>query len=282
MNCVFCNNVLPDDSEYCQYCGKNIVKDTVKADEFVNRQYYRVPRRIAAWTFVGLIIVGLSGGNVYQYIINTDFQASISDLEEEVKANESLITQQSGVIKKNDELISSLVEDLEAYKGNSREDKDAQGASNAPISDYAKHCTTVSVEKLYSNPSYYNGKDVAVTAWNAYYGYMKPAKMENFYQIYLINDVTRFLGSDKLSDILDADEFSIFAYVYYTEYIEPYNTPYVDAIIFERNVSEKIDSRENKMTVFGKFSYNPAYNEGGYITDPKPYQIEVYEYYFNK
>ncbi|UOO37666.1 hypothetical protein IZU99_10565 [Oscillospiraceae bacterium CM] len=152
-------------------------------------------------------------------------------------------------------------------------------AINSELSNYVKQCTKVTVEELYSNPKRYNGMDVAVTAWNAYYGLIEPVKSESYYQLYLINDRSRFLGNNKLSSAVDAEKYpSIFVYVYYSDYIEPYHTPYVDAIIYNKYIDEVINSRENKITVYGKFTYNPAYDEGGYVADPKPYQIEVYEY----
>jgi hypothetical protein len=75
-------------------------------------------------------------------------------------------------------------------------------------------------------------------------------------------------------------------YSYYLEYIKKNSVAYVRAWLFDSNNADNDPAassfeREALITVFGKFTYNPKYPEGGYITDPSPYQLEIYDYYIN-
>lgn len=139
----------------------------------------------------------------------------------------------------------------------------------------------VTVEELYNNPSEYDGKLVTVTAWNGYYYSSTDYTTDlEFFNIYLIKDKERIVERNKFKNDGSAyDRIMRHAFNYHKEYLKPFNTPYVAAIIREEYFSEPINKWGNKVTVYGKFVYNQYGLEvsGGNIRQ-KPLRIEVYEY----
>ena len=145
------------------------------------------------------------------------------------------------------------------------------------VSSNANDYLTVSLEELYYSPDKYDGKLVSLTTWNAYYAYN-----EGRYQMYLINDKSCFLGNDRLLNIeVNEEEYkNVLISRYYTKYIEAHGIPYLSAKIYDRYIVDEIPDREVKITVYGRFTYNPEYSELGEVSDPDPFQLDVYYYHF--
>lgn len=152
---------------------------------------------------------------------------------------------------------------------------------------YTDDAIEVSVEDLYYTPALYDGKNIVLTAWIAYSALRTPTSAESFYDMFLVEDTQCFLGDDKLSTKVNADEFqSLFMHRYYSEYIEKNSVPYIGACLYESNTNEGSLAdlsfeREKLITVLGEFTYNPMYDEGGYITDPHPFHLKIYDYRLN-
>lgn len=142
--------------------------------------------------------------------------------------------------------------------------------------------TSVTVEELYTNPYAYDGELVAVCAWNAFFYYIEPTYAEHFYKIFLVDDNKMFPEEvqvdwvDSNGNVIDVGSFKM--YTYYQKYIEPDGVAYITAKIYDSDIRQKLSEIETQMVVYGRFTYNPEYNEGGFITDPARNQIEVFQY----
>ena len=145
---------------------------------------------------------------------------------------------------------------------------------NPEINNYTEQCTKTTVDELFTSPELYDGMDVAVTAWIAFYAKSETPLKEEVYLIYLVSDKSCFVA--KNGSLTPGSTLG--ALQYYLGYLEPNKTPYIDAILYETDFTESINAIEKKITIYGQFSYNPAYDEGVVITDTKPYQLRVYEY----
>ena len=97
----------------------------------------------------------------------------------------------------------------------------------------------------------------------------------------MIDDEKYLLGGNRISSL--EDEFpDLYINMYYHDTIIEFHVHHIVAVIKDPLIIEQIPKRDIKMTVFGKFTYNPDYKEGRYISDPFPYQVEVYSYYIEE
>ena len=128
------------------------------------------------------------------------------------------------------------------------------------------------VSDLYNNPIKYQGKKVAVSSWKVICEYQTDTTIGTFYDFLLCDDLTHY--EDKSNSKL------IPVYKYYTDCIKPYKTPYIGARVFSGAISTEISKTKSKITIYGTFTYNPTLTEGGYISEPHTYNIDV-DYYTN-
>jgi|GEM_PF-2465975 Trypsin-like serine proteases, typically periplasmic, contain C-terminal PDZ domain len=141
--------------------------------------------------------------------------------------------------------------------------------------------TKVTVTDLHSSPKHYDGCLVTFTAWIGYYAYQTPDASDNYEEVIMIDDEKRLLGGNKISSL--EDEFpELYISTYYYGTIIEYHVHHVVAVIKDSYLIEKIPKRDIKMTIYGKFTYNPDYLEGRYISDPFAYQVEVYSYFIEE
>lgn len=95
MICSKCNQTLPDDSEFCQYCGEKIV--TTQKTSIKNTYDFGDAKKVKGIKISIVVIVsifiicGLTGLNIYQYIANQSLQQNIENLEKKVEEKEIYI-----------------------------------------------------------------------------------------------------------------------------------------------------------------------------------------------
>lgn len=137
MICPICGRTLPDDSEFCQYCGRKI-KDERKKEhipsknyEYTNtaeeitsssknikscqKQYHHLARALRFSILVVLMLASV-GLNIYQYITLRKTQVTIMDLRNNIAEKERTVSDQLSTIisqKKTINKQSSEITDLE-------------------------------------------------------------------------------------------------------------------------------------------------------------------------
>lgn len=143
--------------------------------------------------------------------------------------------------------------------------------------------THVTITDLYNNPHKYHREYVSVSAYNAFYCYREPTYSENFYDLYLIQNL-----SSKIDNSLSGLESSGLSQTIAFYDLTQMKHPHIVARIFEQNatnvlsgsnISSSSDLTNKHVTVYGYFTYNP--NTEGYITDPEVFQLEVHAYEFH-
>ena len=141
----------------------------------------------------------------------------------------------------------------------------------------------MNVIELYKNPQKYHRQQISITGYNRFYGYKTPTYSDNYYDLYLTDDLS--ISIDNEESGLGKD--SLDQLVAFNNIING-NKPHVIARIYDKNVKmsfsktniiEDKNLTDSSITVYGYFTYNP--NTKNYISDPEVYQIEVYAYEFH-
>lgn len=140
-------------------------------------------------------------------------------------------------------------------------------ASEAIDTSLYTECT---VEELYKNPNDYNGKKVAISSWKVVCKYNSQSVIGTFYDFLLCDDLIDYEVEGKYQPIK--------VYKYYSDYIKPLKISYVGARVFSDNIYTEISEDKSKIITYGTFSYNPDKSEGGYVSDPHVYNLDV-DYY---
>ena len=139
----------------------------------------------------------------------------------------------------------------------------------------------VQIKDLYLSPKRYDGCLVTLTDWIGFNAYQEPEYSENFEEVIMISDEDYIVGRRK-GPVYDGEwtEFpELFLYIYYYSTIREYNVKHITAIIFDPYREETIENFGVKMTIFGKFTYNPDARDSRLLSDPALYQVEVYSYF---
>ena len=176
--------------------------------------------------------------------------------------------------KKYNEAIKILIE-LEDFTGAKALLADIQREINNIASEmiHAADYTECTVKQLYEDPNKYDGKKVVVTAWKEVCYFYSESVDGLFYDFLLCDDLTQYEDN---SDGLPFHK----VYRYYKNFIRPFNTPYVGARGFSSVCYTDISEEKSMIRVYGTFSYHPNSTEGGYVSDPHVYNLDV-DYYLD-
>lgn len=130
------------------------------------------------------------------------------------------------------------------------------------------------IDDLYNYPLAYDGENIKVEAWMSFYAHMEPVYSEHFYEIFLVDDKSAFLG-DYSSLVLERTP-SLFAILYESDWLQAKNVPYVVGRIYDSKLREEFGEREIRITCYGQFTYNPM--EERRIDDPELYNLDIVAY----
>lgn len=148
MNCPKCNHILPDDSEFCQYCGTRIEKVAAPAEEIVGEPMSPAPEvvtieprpcqstpkktptqkknqkkcKIASIILIVLVVISLAAniGLLSYYNYRTaDMQAQLDAANKTIAKKEATITSYEKKIALNTTLIDQQKTELSTLKNKS-------------------------------------------------------------------------------------------------------------------------------------------------------------------
>ena len=294
MTCNNCNNILPDNSAFCPFCGTKIEApmmepespqiemETPQVSPATNFSTQTPPpteptiqkpnKKVRYCTRCGCVIDAKTKkcpactqkhdhGRKKRLAVVLSILLAVSIVFNIVAICQmSYYTTRLLISEMKNSKIDAVQEENEALK-----------KENSEIlnSGYIQ----CSVTELYKNPQKYSGKKVAITSWKVVSVFNSETVVGAFYNMLLCDDTTHYKSMSSYG--LKTAR----CYKYYTDCIQPYNTPYVGAYVVFDNVYKEIPDAKNKITIFGTFTYNPNSREGGYIGDPHVYHVDV-EYYF--
>lgn len=109
MKCLTCGNPLPDDSEFCQYCGKKI--ETPKKEKPRGSVFKSVCIGVLA-----VFCMALIGLNVYQYTKNKTMNEQLIQATETIWEQEKTITKQKHTISDQEAEIGMLEIKVSGYR----------------------------------------------------------------------------------------------------------------------------------------------------------------------
>lgn len=93
MICSKCKQQLPDDSEFCQYCGFKLVLEEVRTNDCIENEKKKTKFKFNGISiFIVIIFVFLISFGVYQYVEINSLEQKIYDLENQVEEAEREIS----------------------------------------------------------------------------------------------------------------------------------------------------------------------------------------------
>lgn len=126
------------------------------------------------------------------------------------------------------------------------------------------------VSELFNNPQKYNNKKVVVSSTKVIDEYEENTAAGTFYDLLLCDDTSHYQDYFGRSIIK--------CYFYFSDIIEPYNTPYIGVRIFENTIRNTLAEEKREMKVFGVFTYNSGSEGSRYVGDPYVFDIKA-DYY---
>ena len=250
--------------KHCKKCG-GIIDPKSRMCTDCRKQYF-VPRYGVPIIILSVLLAVSLGISAFGYIMLKNNQYEINRLSEIAKNNDRTIIE-----------LRNTKNELQDNNVNLQHIINDKDRAIRELSD-DEFFSPVSVEELFYNPQEYNNRLVALCGWIGYYAYQTPSNSQAYQQIIIIDDESYLLGDNKMSEN-EEDFLGLFILRYESKILIPNSVPYITATIDSENIVEQISQRDIQITVYGKFTYNPLYDNGNrYASDPFPYQIEVYKY----
>ena len=263
MKCNKCGKQIPKDSKFCEFCGEKLeikIKHCEKCGSLIdnkNKVCTGCGKRIFRYDVVIIcalvvVIVLISSILLSQYQKNNPNTSNTNT------------TETNNITSNSDSNIES--EHTNFYSGLNK-------------SNY----THVTITDLYNNPHKYHREYVTLSAYNIFYTYNEPTYSENFYDMYLMQNLSSEIDNSKSGlGVNWASQFTAYQNLLDKE------QPHIIARTFEQNsnnilsgsnISSSNNLTNKYVTVYGYFTYNP--NTEGYISDPEVFQLEVHAYEFH-
>lgn len=133
MKCAFCGNTLPQDSEFCQYCGKKIILIPENQINQCSCQYCggqvnqkghcmscgkKASKRtgVAKMVVLSVVCIALIGLNVFQYIQGEAIRGELESANETIESQKATISEQATELLSKDREISNLNKRVKDYR----------------------------------------------------------------------------------------------------------------------------------------------------------------------
>ena len=141
---------------------------------------------------------------------------------------------------------------------------------------------SVTVEDLYNHPQEYDGCFVTLTDWVGFSAYVEKEGVDHYEEAIVLGDDYFVVGKQGPVFSSDWTDFPyLFLASYYYEYISSNNVEHICAIIWDSDVKTHNPKYNVKLTVYGRFSYNPTSDGIASMTYPATYQVEVFDYSYS-
>ena len=234
MICNKCNHQLPDDSEFCQYCGSKVEEAKTIDDSVIDcdtpMEELNKPNitKVEASNLLTCNKKSQKDTTKAKYcqhcgnIIDTESKMCTGCGKQYFKGigyylHHIFTKKHMPLILVAVLLVISLIANIVlTYHLNKR-------TENPHTIDKSLY-TVCTVDELYKNPQKYNRTQVAVTSWKVISQYRENTVAGTYYDFLLCDDLTHY--SDKSNYPI------VPVYNYYKECIQPFNTPYVGVIVY--------------------------------------------------